>query len=222
MGSPRDTPKGVGCPIRTSRDRRMLASPPGFSQRATSFIASRRQGIHRMPFVHSTRPGTKSAGQGAVVRGQWSETTHTRQRPRARQIPGRYQAYPCHRRPHGAADLSTHRGRARSHNPSSRCQTTPHRRHAPHRAAPRRRALSPDPAPGQGRQPAPPPHPAGSPPGAGKGLVGLGRFERPTSRLSGVRSDRLSYRPGDQSSGDSGRGSEEPRHARVVSRPSDP
>lgn len=27
-------------------------------------------------------------------------------------------------------------------------------------------------------------------------VVGLGRFERPTSRLSGVRSDRLSYRPG--------------------------
>jgi hypothetical protein len=27
-------------------------------------------------------------------------------------------------------------------------------------------------------------------------VVGLGRFERPTSRLSGVRSDQLSYRPG--------------------------
>ena len=26
-------------------------------------------------------------------------------------------------------------------------------------------------------------------------LVGLGRVERPTSRLSGVRSDQLSYRP---------------------------
>jgi hypothetical protein len=29
-------------------------------------------------------------------------------------------------------------------------------------------------------------------------LVGLGRFERPTSRLSGVRSDQLSYRPKDR------------------------
>ncbi len=29
----------VGCPIRRSRDQRSLASPPGFSQRATSFIA---------------------------------------------------------------------------------------------------------------------------------------------------------------------------------------
>ena len=26
-------------------------------------------------------------------------------------------------------------------------------------------------------------------------MVGLGRFELPTSRLSGVRSDQLSYRP---------------------------
>ena len=46
-------PKGVGFPIRTSADQRSLASPRGFSQRATSFIASWRQGIHRTPFVHS-------------------------------------------------------------------------------------------------------------------------------------------------------------------------
>jgi hypothetical protein len=43
-------PKGVGCPIRTPRDQRLLAAPPRFSQRATSFIASWRQGIHQMPF----------------------------------------------------------------------------------------------------------------------------------------------------------------------------
>jgi hypothetical protein len=29
-----------------------------------------------------------------------------------------------------------------------------------------------------------------------QGLVGLGGFEPPTSPLSGVRSDQLSYRPG--------------------------
>jgi hypothetical protein len=40
-----------GCPIRRSRDQRSLASPPGFSQRATSFIASQCQGIHQMPFL---------------------------------------------------------------------------------------------------------------------------------------------------------------------------
>ena len=32
-------------------------------------------------------------------------------------------------------------------------------------------------------------------PGLRFGSVGLGRFERPTSRLSGVRSNQLSYRP---------------------------
>ena len=39
-------------------------------------------------------------------------------------------------------------------------------------------------------------HPEGlSGPGGPVNLVGLGRFERPTSRLSGVRSNQLSYRP---------------------------
>ena len=43
------SPNGRGFPIRTSADQRSLASPPGFSQRATSFIASQCQGIHQMP-----------------------------------------------------------------------------------------------------------------------------------------------------------------------------
>jgi hypothetical protein len=43
----------VGCPIRTPRDQRLLAAPPRFSQRATSFFASWRQGIHQMPFSYS-------------------------------------------------------------------------------------------------------------------------------------------------------------------------
>src|SRR5207237_4620328 len=51
MNSDRDTPCGVGCPIRRPRDHRSLASPPGFSQRATSFIASQCQGIHQMPLL---------------------------------------------------------------------------------------------------------------------------------------------------------------------------
>jgi hypothetical protein len=50
MNSAQDTRCRVGCPIRRSRDHRSLASPPGFSQRATSFIASQCQGIHQMPF----------------------------------------------------------------------------------------------------------------------------------------------------------------------------
>ena len=48
----------VGCPIRRSRDQRSLASPPGFSQRAASFIASQCQGIHQMPFIRARSQGT--------------------------------------------------------------------------------------------------------------------------------------------------------------------
>src|SRR5690348_901039 len=56
MNSVQDTARAVGCPIRRSRDQRSLASPPGFSQRATSFIASQCQGIHQMPFSSLLAP----------------------------------------------------------------------------------------------------------------------------------------------------------------------
>jgi hypothetical protein len=61
MDSDSDTACAVGCPIRKSRDQRLLASPPGLSQRATSFIASQCQGIHQMPFISrlSTTPNGK-------------------------------------------------------------------------------------------------------------------------------------------------------------------
>jgi hypothetical protein len=53
-----------GFPIRTSADQRSLASPRGFSQRATSFIASWRQGIHRTPLsrsrTHPTPPARRT------------------------------------------------------------------------------------------------------------------------------------------------------------------
>ena len=42
-----------GFPIRESRDHSLLAAPPGLSQLATPFVASRRQGIHRAPLVPS-------------------------------------------------------------------------------------------------------------------------------------------------------------------------
>ena len=74
-------PIGVGCPIRTSTDQRLLAAPRGFSQRATSFIASWCQGIHRMPFSRSrsdprVKPGNLHHAQkpssGSAARAQWS------------------------------------------------------------------------------------------------------------------------------------------------------
>jgi hypothetical protein len=42
----------VGFPIRKSADQSFFAAPHGLSQRSTSFIASQRQGIHRMPLRH--------------------------------------------------------------------------------------------------------------------------------------------------------------------------
>jgi hypothetical protein len=58
MYSGPDTLERVGFPIRTSADQRSLASPRGFSQRATSFIASWRQGIHRTPLSRSHHAST--------------------------------------------------------------------------------------------------------------------------------------------------------------------
>ena len=73
-------PKGVGCPIRTSTDQRLLAAPHGFSQRATSFIASWCQGIHRMPFSCSihTAPLKRRPTQG---RSRRSNRTRHAQEP---------------------------------------------------------------------------------------------------------------------------------------------
>ncbi len=63
----------MGCPIRTSRDQSLLAAPPGFSQRATSFIASWRQGIHQMPFSCSN-PSQRPAGRQQTYHAQEPST----------------------------------------------------------------------------------------------------------------------------------------------------
>ena len=42
----------MGFPIRKSMDQSLFAAPHGLSQRTTSFIASQRQGIHRIPLRH--------------------------------------------------------------------------------------------------------------------------------------------------------------------------
>ena len=46
----------MGFPIRKSSDQSAFAAPRGLSQRTTSFIASQRQGIHRMPLRHLIAP----------------------------------------------------------------------------------------------------------------------------------------------------------------------
>src|SRR5688500_6836094 len=47
-----NTRSKVGFPIRKSSDQSSFAAPHGLSQRITSFIASQRQGIHRMLLRH--------------------------------------------------------------------------------------------------------------------------------------------------------------------------
>ena len=75
-------PKGVGCPIRTPRDQSLLAAPPRFSQRATSFFASWRQGIHQMPFSYSkpTSPRTGSIQSAASRQRSAVRTSKTAER----------------------------------------------------------------------------------------------------------------------------------------------
>jgi hypothetical protein len=71
QGYPPSCPGRVGCPIRRSRDHRSLASPPGFSQRAASFIASQCQGIHQMPLSCSDplRTAGPASRRPAIVTG---------------------------------------------------------------------------------------------------------------------------------------------------------
>jgi hypothetical protein len=221
MDSPRATPKGVGCPIRTSEDHRALAPPLGFSQRATSFIASRYQGIHQMPFSCCARAQPRARGFAACrdqmteVRCQMASRPATRPALRFSDLPipalrplGRAQGSPADARrigithTHAPGPTSPRlRGDGRTcftvttRFTISREQRTEDSRQTRRSAActsvttrgpnARRRARDfcplfsvfchlslPTPV-----------------------VVGLGRFERPTSRLSGVRSDQLSYRP---------------------------
>jgi hypothetical protein len=111
------------------------------------------------------------------------------------------------------ARATTHRGpktglgaRERAVITTSRCERSGHRPHrwrqAPPFEARGTRKIGACPAGGEGvplgfrRPDGPGRRIVAAPPGSGRGaMVGLGRLERPTSRLSGVRSNQLSYRP---------------------------
>ena len=106
----------VGFPIRTSGAQRPLTPRPGLSQCATSFIASRRQGIHQMPFVHSPAPARNPPRHG------FEEPCRTapRLKPRAYLQTPSTNADPC-------AVRTTRRTRttpASCREPSSRCPTS--------------------------------------------------------------------------------------------------
>ena len=92
MDSVRDIHCWMGCPIRRSRDQRALASTPGFSQRATSFIASRCQGIHQMPLPQRLIAKTRRLQRQALHNDMLSrEDTHSKKpearKPEARKLP---------------------------------------------------------------------------------------------------------------------------------------
>ncbi len=118
-----------GFPIRISADQRSLASPRGFSQRATSFIASWRQGIHRMPFSHSI--STPLPAHRAKTRPH-ATTSLGRQRPH--HPPGAVKACPgrcaslAHTTTHHLHHVKEHARPARRPAPSRGSQTTPHGR----------------------------------------------------------------------------------------------
>ena len=80
MDSAHDGPCGPGFPIRRSTDQSLLTAPRGLSQRATSFIASRRQGIHQTPFsARDPHPQTACRQNHAVLRrerGRLGEDSH--------------------------------------------------------------------------------------------------------------------------------------------------
>jgi hypothetical protein len=140
MNSDRDTPCGVGCPIRRSRDHRSLASPPGFSQRATSFIASQCQGIHQMPLLAlDPRRNICSAAQNRRAQGQNPSPALAGRRP-SRNLSLRKQGAGAHavRRPHMKTLLRTHPARLRrAHPPRSHDKLSLHpSNNTPARVAP--------------------------------------------------------------------------------------
>ena len=203
MGSGRDTPTGVGFPIRTSADQRSLASPRGFSQRATSFIASWRQGIHQMPLLRlrsdghaqdKTRPAHAAAKARHAMHGRPRSASHRARRHRPAR-PSRRTRHtpspPCQRTPSrrggGARGFITQRERS-----SHQHEDGGGERNRTDDLLLAKQALSqlsyapkptsfPDPIAIADRSP--------------RSMVGRAGFEPATPRLSSVCSDQLSYQP---------------------------
>jgi hypothetical protein len=130
MDSEDDTRFRVGCPIRTPRDQRALASPPGFSQRAASFIASQCQGIHQMPFVLARSQRVPAAARRSSARTR-SKRLGTPPRTGASPPPRPAQMTPAPPR----APLGTRLGRSttpvRGHSHEDTSRTVRHTRRRP-------------------------------------------------------------------------------------------
>ena len=214
-------PKGVGCPIRTSADQSLLAAPRGLSQPIASFIASWHQGIHQMPYsrliatirIHrvqgqppqrntlhmipstaaitsSQYPGTgpPQGGQGSGIRYRGSDKNPAQPAPRPRPRASRQG---CRANSSSAPHSLTGVLRKRTAN----CLATS----AAMRGLGGESSNRPACVAAQlrrGSLPLPASPRLAEPKHGVRRLVGLGRLELPTSRLSSARSNQLSYRPG--------------------------
>jgi hypothetical protein len=179
MYSPHDTwcSHQVGSPIRISPDHRLCASPRSFSQLATSFIAYLRLGIptHALSSLTikliSNTVGRRSLPQLSVISCRLSVTTTNH---RAQQLYVLALAHGILFAPWGYSCSFAHQysvfkeHTARFSWQMSRFQSSSELT-TDNRQLTTYRAL--------------------------RGVVGLGRFELPTSSLSGTRSNQLSYRP---------------------------
>ena len=198
------TLKGPGFPIQISPDQSLLPTPRGFSQGATSFIAFTRQGIHQMPLscLRETLPcAYKSTGK-----------------LRSRKVTTARKNLPTENPKHGPTargQTSPHRQRTKGTGQNQPQNNAPANRRPKPRSRPKdqnKKRIRIKPAPeqtqwwrrsGSNRRPvackatALPTELRPRPKRQNNTtrLVGPGRFELPTSRLSGVRSNQLSYEP---------------------------
>jgi hypothetical protein len=175
-----------GFPIRKSADQRLLAPPHGLSQRATSFIASQCQGIHQMPlsrliqsvlFLRTNRLGTLSISviscdqlQALLAPIPMASLKGTKTLERTGKLQsssdftGLRQGYDSSAHDHGKTPVA---GRLHPINNVKQRRST--------------RSLPPSELSCELQQV------------RRANLVGQGRFELPTSRLSSARSNQLSY-----------------------------
>ena len=199
----------MGFPIRKSADQRLFAPPHGLSQRTTSFIASQRQGIHRIPLRHlialiidahssaekwhrkkdqfaSNAPGNvavkrtitcwyarlqslRTSATGYVLSSRWMDNT----RDTNAAIADKTWRETFHGRATARRRAEARTIERREKSGGARRDRTDDLMLAKHALS----QLSYGPEVGEAR------------------LVGLGRLELPTSRLSSARSNQLSYKP---------------------------
>ena len=165
----------VGFPHSESTDQSLLAAPHGLSQRVTSFIASQRQGIHQMPLEtldQTVRKGKcrRYKYQACAIRRSYKHFLQDCSHSDRKALFGCDHAIPRS----WMSSLTLSNSVPGGAKPGQAWKFGSFHAQSQTEAASRMPAMPDDPS--------------------GK-LVGTGRFELPTSRLSVVRSNQLSYAP---------------------------